>query len=125
MNKVILITTGLFFVFNLILGMIVTCYPWFNVIMTSACLLFSCGVTIWTNRAKIDDGYRYSLLILIPILCFVEYSMAIIVPFHFTDNWILASLLALVTLEIAFLVLINFISKDTEEYEKDQKESVS
>ena len=110
MKRVILLITGLMLILNLVLGMIFSIYPWFNVFMTSLCMILTAGVVVWIGEARLADGFKYSLLVLTPIAGIIETALAAFVPNHIDNNWALALLLVFMALEIVFIAIIHFVS---------------
>ena len=110
MKRTILIIGGLALVFNVLLGLLLSKYSYFNmgvncgVIALNTTLLFSLYVL------NMRDAFRISFSFLFAIFAIIEIILGCLMPQQLQDNGYLIALLVLLFFEIALIVVTNILS---------------
>lgn len=110
MKKAILISTTILLVLNLLFGLILSSYEWFNVAVSSGIIILTGILSLTANRASIKDGFKVSLFLLFSLIGLIQYLCAIFMPSTFTDNWFLIAIIILVGVEAILLTGANIVS---------------
>lgn len=85
---------------NILIGLILTAYPLFNMVLNSIIILLALGLTSWVNRREINQAFFISLSFIIPAMTFLELLVGILSPSRFQNNWGLIIIILLVAFEI-------------------------
>lgn len=115
MKKAILITSAILLTFNIIFGLILSSYDWFNVAVSSGIIILTVFLCLLADRATIKDGFKVSLLVLFFIIGLIQYILAVFMPSAFTDNWIFIAIIVLFGIEAILLTCANIVSKKSNE----------
>ena len=111
MKNIILITGIIFLVTNLLIGMIISFYPNFNmwlncvVIGTNTILLYS------LNMITLKDAFKISLSSFFAIMGIIEFILGMFAPEQMKDNWYLIIIIIALLIKAILLVITNMISK--------------
>ncbi len=107
MNKIIILSSSVLLVVNLLLGAIISCYGCYNVAISSM-VIVSTGLLLYlTNHIHLKDGYKVSLMFLFAGIGVLEYIFSLIAPNRFTDNWWLILVIILIAVEMILLIICN------------------
>lgn len=92
---------------NIITGLILSCYPLFNMILNTVviCSAFLCYA--WLNKQKIASAFATALAFIIPILTIVQIIIGIIAPPQIKDNFGIIAIVCIFALEIFLLFAIS------------------
>lgn len=74
-------------VINIVAGLILSCYPQFNMILNCVVLCAALGFAYWTNKKEILPAYKFSLAFIVPTITLVELIIGIFSPSQLQDNW--------------------------------------
>ena len=110
MKKAILITSAILLALNLIFGLVLSSYDWFNVAVSSGIIILTVSLCLLADRAVIKDGFNVSLLILFSIIGLIQYILAVFMPSAFTDNWIFIAIIVLFGIEAIMLTGASIVS---------------
>ncbi len=110
MKKAILITSAILLALNLIFGLVLSSYDWFNVAVSSGIIILTVSLCLLADRAVIKDGFKVSLLILFSIIGLIQYILAVFMPLAFTDNWIFIAIIVLFGIEAIMLTGASIVS---------------
>lgn len=110
MKKATLITFAILMTMNLIFGLVLSTYDWFNVAVSCGVIILTVILCILTDRATIKDGFRVSLFVLFSIIGLIQYLLAAFMPSTFTDNWMFIAIIILVGIEAILLTGANIVS---------------
>ena len=109
MKKAILITSAILLTLNIIFGLILSSYDWFNVAVSSGIIILTVFLCLLADRATIKD------LVLFFIIGLIQYILAVFMPSAFTDNWIFIAIIVLFGIEAILLTCANIVSKKSNE----------
>jgi hypothetical protein len=110
MKRLIILTTIILLVVNGLLGLILTAYQSTNVYLNSAVILFS-GIILWVvSSTHLKDAFKISLTSLFAIVGGIEYILGFFAPNEWSNNWFAILVIAVLTIEIIFVLLTNFVT---------------
>lgn len=115
MKKAIIITSAILLALNLIVGLVLSSYDWFNVAVSSGVIILTVFLCLLADRATIKDGFKVSLLVLFSIIGLIQYVLAVFMPSAFTDNLIFIAIIVLFGIEAILLTCANIVSKKSNE----------
>lgn len=110
MKRFLTIFFAAVFVVNLLIGLIVSSYGAFNVVVTSLIIAATYGFMYYTDKLSIKDGFRVGLYFLFSIVGFIEYLIGIFMPSQFTDNYALIFIILLLAVEFAAILGAHTVS---------------
>lgn len=111
MAKTIILISGLLVAFNLLLGLILSIFPTFNVIVSTLVIILSGLILFWNAKSGNKDGFKTSLYVIVSFLGLVEYVMAVFMPSQFHDNILLIITALAITVEFIILIATSMTSK--------------
>lgn len=111
MKKAIIITSVILLTLNILFGMILSSYYWFNVAISSGVIVFTVIMSLLGASKKIKDGFKVSLFLLYSVIGFIQYLIAVFMPPIFVDNWYLIAIIVLMGVEIFLLLTSSITSK--------------
>lgn len=97
--------------FNLLLGLILSIFPTFNVLISSIVIIITGLILLWNAKSGNKDGFKTSLYVIVSLLGMVEYIMAVFMPSHFHDNILLIITALAITVELIILIATSMTSK--------------
>jgi FtsH-binding integral membrane protein len=110
MKRIIILSSIVLLVANLLFGLILSFYGACNVAMGSF-VIASTGLLLYLiHSIKLKDGYKVSLTILFVVAGCLEFILSLIAPNRFMDNWWLIIVIVLIALEAVMLIVTNTIS---------------
>lgn len=74
-------------VINIAAGLILSCYPPFNMVLNCVVLCAALGIAYWTDKKEILPAYKFSLAFIVPAITIIELIIGIFSPSRFQDNW--------------------------------------
>lgn len=113
MKKLTLILGSLTLIINILLGMMLSFYPAFNMGVNCVVILFNMVLIYTLSAIQIKDGFRYSLNFLFIALSLVEVILGFLTPERFEDNFTLILLLLILISKIVLLIITACVSKIT------------
>lgn len=113
MKTLTIITYSIFLVVNILLGLMLSFYPIFNMVLNCAVILINVVLLCSISGIQIKDGFRYSLNFLFIALSLVEIVLGFLTPEYFEDNFLLILLLFIMIGKIVLLLITTFVSKIT------------
>ncbi len=111
MKKLILILGSAFLVANILLGVILTAYPTFNVFLNSAVIMATTSLLLIVNCITLRDAFHISLSMIFVLCGFVELILGAFTPNTIYDNWYLVAFIFLTVSEFTLLAIVKHISK--------------
>lgn len=111
MKTVLLFTSAVLLTLNLLFGLILSSYNWFNVAVSSSVIIITVILSLLANGITIKDGFKVSLLILYSVIGIIQYLLAVFMPSVFTDNWCLIAIIVLLGVDILLLAVYSITSK--------------
>lgn len=88
---------------NIIAGIILSCYPIFNMVLNSVVIVVAALFFFWVNRKPLSSAFLTSLAFIIPSTTLIELVIGIFAPSQFQDNWGIIANLYLMAFE-GFLI---------------------
>lgn len=85
---------------NILAGLMLSCYPLFNMILNSVVLCVAALLGVWVNKKVLSSAFLTSLSFIIPFMTFVQFIIGIFAPSQFQDNWGLIAILFLMAFEV-------------------------
>lgn len=111
MNKAIIIISSILVAVNLLCGLIVTAFGWFNVFISTLIIVLTTILFLAVfNRMNLKDGYKVSLSFIIPILGVLEYFLSVFMPNRVSDNWCLILIILLFLAEVVIVSVSQTVS---------------
>ena len=111
MRKTILIIGLLTLVLNIGIGLIISKYLLFNMVLNSA-IIFCTTILIWLSMMiNLKKGFVVSLPFVYAFIGLIQLVVGCISPTHTSDNWYIIALLLLLALEIILLIITKAVSK--------------
>ncbi len=110
MKKIIILSSMVMLIANLLCGAILSFYSGCNVALSSAVIVVTGILLYLTDTINLKDGYKVSLMLLFTIAGALEFILSLIAPNRITDNWWLILVIALMTVEVIMLIIANSVS---------------
>lgn len=111
MNKISLILLIIFLVINVVIGLLLSCYSLFNVLLNSIVLGIGIILTYWSNEKSIASAFRISLAFFVPTITLIEFVLGLLSPTHVQDNGYIIAIICCVAFELLFIYAVTRISK--------------
>ena len=110
MKRIIILSSAVLLVANLLLGLMLSFYGGYNVAMSSF-VIVGTGVLLYLiHTLNLKDAYKISLTLLFAIAGCLEFLLSLISPNRFTDNWWLIIVILLMAFEAIMLIVTSTIS---------------
>lgn len=107
MKRIIMLSSIVLFVANLLFGLLLSFYGGCNVAMSSI-VIVGTGILLYlTDTITLKDGYKVSLTILFAGVGCLEFVLSLFAPNRFTDNWWLIIVILLMALEAIMLIVVS------------------
>ena len=110
MKKIIIFSSTILLITNLLFGAILSFYGVFNVTLSSITIVITGILLYLTDTINLKDGYKVSLMLLFTIVGTLEFILSLIAPNNIRDNWWLILIIALIAVEAILLIMANTIS---------------
>ena len=111
MKKTILNIGILVLALNVAIGLLLSLYPLFNMVLNSIVIVIT-TLLIWllsSNNQR--TAFAVSLTFLYSFLGIIQLVLGIFSPARITDNWMIVAIIALLVLECTLLIITKTISK--------------
>ena len=107
---------GLLFVFSLIAlnvlsGVIIRDYSWYNIVLTTVILIANMVLITMVMKLQLKDAFKVSLCTVYPVCAIIEFVLAVLTPYSFYDNWYIVSIMMILSVQICLLLILNFVSQ--------------
>lgn len=111
MKRIIILSSAVLLVANLLLGLILSFYGGYNVAISSF-VIIGTGILLYLiHTINLKDAYKVSLTLLFAIAGCLEFLLSLLSPNRLTDNWWLIIVILLMAFEAIMLIVTNTISK--------------
>lgn len=110
MKRIVVFVCVAFILVNVLFGAILSSYEGFNVLLSSAMIVFNGALLVVSDMIHIRDGFKVSFAILSPLVGALEFILSLFFPCRIEDNWMALALLILILLQILVLFIVNVIS---------------
>ncbi|MCQ2211633.1 MAG: hypothetical protein MJZ34_15230 [Paludibacteraceae bacterium] len=114
--KSLYVIVGLFaLIANVLIGLIVSSYPSFNVGLNSAVIVLTTLLLFVLSSIKLKDAFKISLTLLTCILGCVEFFLGLFANDKFENNWYLVVLVILLLVQGALFMTSYVVSNYSKE----------
>ena len=110
MKKAIVLPSAILIIVNVLLGLILSQYSWFNVVMSSVIILLSAVLIHFLYSSNIKSAFKISLTTLFIFNEIVAAILGILSPASFKDNWYLIVVIALFAIELIVWAVCSAVS---------------
>lgn len=110
MKKMIFIIGGLALFFNVLLGLLLSHYDYFNMGVNSGIIALNTALLFCVYTFNLRDAFRISLGFLFVLLSIIEIVLGCLMPQKLQDNGCLITCIVLLFIEITLLVATNILS---------------
>ena len=110
MKKIILICGCLALVFNVLLGMLLSHYDYFNMGVNCGVIVLNTVLLLSLYWLNMRDAFRLSFSFLFTFLAVVEIILGCLMPQKLQDNGYLIAMIVLLVIEISIMVITNIVS---------------
>lgn len=91
---------------NILVGLLFTCYPLFNMLLNSGILCIAIAYTYWSNIKSIASAFRTSLAFIIPNITLIELVLGFISPTRVQDNGYIIAIICCIAFEFLLIYAI-------------------
>lgn len=116
MKKLIIIIGIIFLVLNVLLWLLLSFYPAFNMGVNCAVIVLNTILLLLVSTLTMKDGFRVSLSCLFPCLAIAELCCGFASQQHFDDNAFIIAIIIMLVLQIILLIVSNIISLTLKNY---------
>ena len=88
---------------NIIVGLILSCYPLFNMVLNSVVICVAALFSQFVNKKSLVSAFSTSLAFVIPSITLIEFVIGFFTPPQIQDNWGVIAILCLIAFE-GFLI---------------------
>ena len=110
MKKAILILGGLTLIVNVLLGLLLSKYDYFNMGVNCGVIALNSALLFCLWQFNLRDAFRISFTFLFSILGIAELVLGCLMPQKLEDNGYLIAIIAILFVEIALFVITNIMS---------------
>ena len=110
MKKTILILGGLALVVNILLGLLLSKYDYFNMGANCGVIALNTALLFCLYQFNMRDAFRISLSLIFVIVGIIELALGCFMQQHLQDNGCLIAILILLFVEISLCVIVNILS---------------
>lgn len=106
----ILVIGGLSLVFNVLLGLLLSHYDYFNMGVNCGVIVLNTALLLSLYQLNMRDVFRISFSFLFSFLAIIEIVLGCLMPEKLQDNGYLIATIVLLFIEITLMVIINIMS---------------
>lgn len=110
MNKVVVLTGSILIGLNIIIGLLLSSYQNFNLMLTTLVLLYAMGAIILCNKVISNKVFVISLTCLFSAIGVIKFIAGLLSPDKIMDNWGVVTIIVLSVLETIIFVAVKYIS---------------
>jgi len=107
MKNSILLIGGLLVLINTAMGLILSSYKPFNMVLADASILLTTGLIYSALKSTMADGFKIGFTVLFSVTGLVRFICAVVSPEQFKDNFSVLVFLIFFALEGACLIIGN------------------
>ena len=100
---------------NIIAGLILSCYPLFNMGLNSVVICVAALFSLWINKKPLAHAFSTSLSFIIPSVTLIEFVIGLFSPSQFQDNWGVITILCLMAFEWFLIYAVSKRSENSKE----------
>ncbi len=109
MKKVLLYIGILALVLNIVVGLLLSTYPLFNIVLNSMVIVIT-TLLIWLSSGN-RNAFSISLTFLYLFIGILQLVLGVLSPASVMDNWMIVTIIALFVLECMLLIITKTISR--------------
>ena len=110
MKKIILICGSLALVLNVLLGLLLSQYDYFNMGVNCGVIALNTALLLRLYWLNIRDAFRISVSFLFSFLAIVEIVLGCLMPEKLQDNGYLIATIVILFIELTLMVITNIMS---------------
>lgn len=110
MKRIIILSSLVLLIANLLFGAILSSYGAYNVAMSSLVVVATAALLYLTDSLNLKDGYKVSLFLIFSVVGILDFFLSLIAPNRFVDNWWLILVVGLLAFEAIMLIITNTVS---------------
>lgn len=110
MKKTILILGGLALIVNVLLGLLLSKYDYFNMGVNCGVIALNSALLFCLWQFNLRDAFRISFSFLFSFLGIVELVLGCLIPQKLEDNGYLIATITILFIEISLFVITNILS---------------
>ncbi len=110
MKKAILIIGCFILILNILFGVLLSKYSYFNMGVNCGAIILNTALLFSIYRFSLRDAYRIMLSFLFVIVGIVEFILTCFMPQYWQDNGYLIAIINLFFIEISLFVVLNVVS---------------
>ena len=111
MKKTVVYFGLTFLLLNVLIGLLLTAYPVFNMVMNSVIIVITFGLIGALGKTGQKNAFVVSLPFLFSFIGIVQFILGCLSPERFSDNGYIIAIVILFAVEILFFFVSNSISK--------------
>lgn len=96
----------IFLAINIIAGLILSCYPLFNMVLNSVVICVAALFSQFVNKKSLVSAFSTSLAFVIPSITLIEFVIGLFTPVQIQDNWGIIAILCLMTFECLLIYAV-------------------
>lgn len=100
MKNIILVTGFILLLFNTLIGLIISAYPTFNVMVADISIILSTALLYVIGNMKLDDGYKIGLSWLFLFTGLARLVCCIALPNYTENNIVLLLIIGVILFEL-------------------------
>ncbi len=108
--KKILSVGALLLSINIIVGLLLSAYPFFNVCLNSIIIIVFTLMLLSLHKINLRDAFKVSLTFVIAFVGMIEYIIGFLSKSEFADNYVIITDVILCTICVLLIMIANFIS---------------
>lgn len=112
MKRIIILSTIVLLIMNLLLGAILSSYGNVNLAISSTVVMITGLLLYLADMIFLRDGYKVSLMLLFLVSGLLEFILSLIAPNCLVDNWWLMLIIILMATKSILLIVTNTVSKN-------------
>lgn len=110
MKRIIVLSSLVLLIMNLLCGLILSFYGGFSVAVSSIVIVVTALLLFLTDTLNLKDGFKIPLMLIFILAGFLEFILSLIAPNRIADNWWLIVVFCLLALEAILLIITNTVS---------------
>lgn len=108
--KRILYIGAILLTLNIIVGLLLSAYPDFNVCLNSVIIFITTLTIVWINKIRIKTAFKISLTYIIITLGSLECVIGLLSKNDITDNWVIIADLILTVIALILIIAAKYTS---------------
>jgi|GEM_PF-3199152 len=111
MKSILLVTTLVVLLINLLLGLVLQIYPLFNMGIECVIIVYSALLLFALQYAHFDIAFRIALSFIFAFLAVVNLVLGLVSPPKFEGNYYVVVIILIAAFKAVFMAVANVISK--------------